>query len=67
MGFGQDERSGGLVVGGDEGIDVIAQLCDGCEGSVLEAFACQDGEPDFDLAEPGLSIRFEQCPPFRVQ
>ena len=41
-----------LVVAGDEGIDVIPELADGCEAGVGERAALQDGEPDLDLVQP---------------
>jgi hypothetical protein len=53
VGFGPDEWSGVLVVGFDEGIDMLAKLGDGCEGGAVQGLALQDREPDIDLVEPG--------------
>lgn len=36
----------------DEGIDVLPELSDGCEGGAAEGLAGKNGEPDFDLVEP---------------
>ena len=52
LGLGPDEGRGMLVVAGDEGIDVIPELADGCEAGVGERAALQDGEPDLDLVQP---------------
>ena len=49
---GPDEGRGMLVVAGDEGIDVIPELAEGCEAGVGERAALQDGEPDLDLVQP---------------
>lgn len=50
LGFGPDEGSGGLVVVGDEGVDVGDALFDAGERGAVERVRGQDGEPDFDLA-----------------
>src|SRR6266446_5734458 len=46
---------GALVVGLDEGIDVVSQLFDGGEGSAGEALSLKDREPNLDLVKPGGS------------
>jgi hypothetical protein len=43
---------GVLIVGGDEGIDLFAQLTWRGEAGIGQGPARQDGEPDFDLIEP---------------
>ena len=53
LGFGPDEGPGGLVVVGDEGVDVGDEFLNAGEGCALQRFPGQDREPDFDLAEPG--------------
>ena len=59
FGFGPDEGPGALIVGLDEGIDVLPELGDGGEGRAAQGFPGEDGEPDFDLVEPGGSRRGE--------
>jgi hypothetical protein len=59
FGFGPDERLGVLIVGLDEGIDVLPEVLDRREGSAVEGLSLQDREPDFDLIEPGGSGRRE--------
>src|SRR6476660_8023970 len=59
LGFSPDERFGGLVVGGDEGIDVLPELFDGCEGGAVQGLSFEDREPDFHLIEPGSACRRE--------
>ena len=46
-GFGPDEWLGVLVVGFDEGIDVLAELGDGSERGAVQRLSLQDREPDF--------------------
>ena len=58
-GFGPDEWLGVLVVGFDEGIDVLAELGDGSERGAVQRLSLQDREPDFDLVEPGGPRRRE--------
>ena len=43
---------GVLTVGGDEGIDLPAQLAWRGEAGTGQGLARQDGEPDLDLIEP---------------
>src|ERR1041385_8688445 len=52
FGFGPDERLGVLIVGFDEGIDVLSELFDRGEGGAMQRLSFQDGEPDFNLVEP---------------
>src|SRR4029450_2594943 len=59
LGLGPGERGGIGVVGLDEGIDVLSQLLDRGEGSAVQGFSLQDGEPDFHLIEPGGPRRGE--------
>ena len=47
-GFDPDEWLGVLVVGFDEGIDVLAELGDGSERGAVQRLSLQDREPDFD-------------------
>ena len=51
LGFSPDEGSGGLVVVGDEGVDVGDELLDAGERGAAERLPGQDREPDFDLTE----------------
>ena len=53
LGFGPDEGASALVVVGDEGVDVRDEFRNAGEGCAVERFAGEDGEPDFDLIEPG--------------
>jgi hypothetical protein len=53
LAFCPDEGCGGLVVAGDEGVDMGDELGDACKGCARERLACEDREPDFDLVEPG--------------
>jgi hypothetical protein len=53
--LGPGEWLGGLVVCGDESIDVLLQLLDVGEGGAVEGLSLQDRKPDFDLIEPGRS------------
>ena len=53
LGFGPDERPGGLIVVGDERVDVGDEFGNAGKGGAGERFANEDREPDFDLAEPG--------------
>ena len=48
-----------LVVGLDEGIDVLPELFDRGEGGTVQRLSLQDREPDFDLVEPGGPRRRE--------
>jgi hypothetical protein len=57
--FGPDEGLSILVVGLDEGIDVLAKLGDGVEGRTLQRFALQDREPDLHLVKPRGPLRRE--------
>src|SRR6187401_1455131 len=59
LGFRPSEWSGALVVGVDEGIDVLSQLLNRSEGGAAQGFSFQDREPDFDLVEPGGACRCE--------
>jgi hypothetical protein len=59
LGFCPDERLGMLVVGVDEGIDVLPELLDRGEGGAVQGLLLQDGEPDLDLVEPRGSGRRE--------
>ena len=53
-------KGGGVgVVGLDEGIDVLPELGDGYEGCAAERPPSENGEPDFDLVEPGGAGRRE--------
>ena len=52
-GFGPDERSCGVVIAGDEAVDVLHQCADAAERAALEGLAGQDGKPDLDLVQPG--------------
>ena len=53
LGFRPGEGFGGVVVGGDEGIDVSLELGGGAERCAGQRLAGQNGEPDLDLIEPG--------------
>ena len=53
------EGFGGLVVGGDESVDSLAQLLGRGEAGALEGTAAQDREPDLDLIEPARVGRRE--------
>ena len=57
LGFGPGEGTCGVVVVGDEGIDVDPELGDGVEGGVLQRLTLQDREPDLDLVEPARPFR----------
>jgi hypothetical protein len=59
FGFGPDEGLGVVVIGFNEGIDVLPELFDGCEGSAMQGLSFQDGEPDLHLVEPRGSRRGE--------
>ena len=52
LGFGPDERLGVFIVVLDEGIDVIPELSDRCEGGAVQRLSFQDREPDFHWVEP---------------
>jgi hypothetical protein len=52
FGFGPEEGLCALIVSDHEGVDVGDELFDGGEGGAVEELPGQDGEPDFDLAEP---------------
>ncbi len=51
--IGPAEGVGGLVEGGDEGADALAQGVERGEVAPLEHAAGQDAEPERDLVEPG--------------
>jgi hypothetical protein len=53
IGFCPLERSSGLVVGGNEGINDAAQLRDAAEACPAQARTHQHAKPDFHLIEPG--------------
>jgi hypothetical protein len=53
LGLCPEEGFGGLVVGGDEGVDMPDEVLDAGEGGAVERLRGQDREPDFDLTEPG--------------
>jgi hypothetical protein len=46
LGFGPDERPGMLIVGFDEGIDVLLELIDRGERRALQRLSLQDGVAD---------------------
>ena len=50
--LGPCEWSGGLVLCGDECIDVLLKLLDGGEGGAGQGLALKDRKPSFDLIEP---------------
>ena len=50
--FGPDEGFGILIVGLDEGIEMLAKLSDGVEGRTVQRLALQDREPDLHLVKP---------------
>src|SRR5258708_35433411 len=70
LGFGPYEGGGALVVGLDEGSDVVSQLFDGGEGRAGEALSLKDRERNGDLGKPGRSgrgrreraVRMARCP-----
>ena len=47
LGLGPNERLGFLVVGLDEGIDVLPELLDGNEGRTLQRASLQDRKTRF--------------------
>src|SRR6202045_5153210 len=53
LGFAPGERPGGLIVAGDKGIDVFPELGDPGKARAVERQSTEDGEPAFDLVEPG--------------
>src|SRR5271165_2535140 len=53
LSFCPGERSGVLVVAGDEGVDMRLELVGGVEGRAVQRHAAEDGEPDLNLVEPG--------------
>src|ERR1700730_1758613 len=52
-GFAPGEGAGGLVIALDEGIDVFPEVGDAGEAGALQRLSAEDGEPAFDLIEPG--------------
>ena len=46
------EGLGRLVVGMNEGIDLLSDLAGRCEAGAAECRATENGEPDLDLVEP---------------
>jgi hypothetical protein len=52
LGFCPNERRGGFVVVGDEGVDVLDEFWNARERLPVERFSGEDREPDFDLIEP---------------
>ena len=62
-GEGPAERLGhGLVEGGDERLDALLEFGIGHEISPAHEFARQDGEPGFELVEPGSMLGGEVKP-----
>src|SRR5580765_7128964 len=59
LGISPDEWLGVLIIGFDEGIDVLPELLDGGEGGAVQGLSFKDREPDLDLIEPGGSGRSE--------
>src|SRR5215470_3726686 len=59
VGLGPSEGGGVVVIGLDEGIDVLLELLDRGEGGAAQGLAFQDREPDLDLVEPGGAGRRE--------
>jgi len=53
LAFCPDERSGGVVVVGDERFDMGDEFGDALKRGAVEGFSREDREPDFDLIEPG--------------
>jgi hypothetical protein len=53
LGFAPGERAGGLIVAGDKSIDVFPELGDAGKARAVERQPAEDGEPAFDLVEPG--------------
>jgi hypothetical protein len=57
--FGKDdllsplEGVGILIVGSDEGVDLIAYLARRCEAGTGQGVSGKDREPHFHLVEPG--------------
>jgi len=54
LAFGPGKRACGLVVVGDEALDVSFELIDGLEGCTIERLSAEDREPDLDLVERSL-------------
>src|SRR5690349_883794 len=50
--LGPDEGGCVLVIGLDEGIDVLLELLDRGEGCATQGFSLEDRKPDLDLIEP---------------
>ena len=51
--LGPFERVGVVIIGSDEGVDLIADLARGCEAGPGQGVSGEDGEPHFHLVEPG--------------
>ena len=51
--LGPLEGVSGLVVGVDEGVDLVANLAWRSETRAGQSFGGENGEPDLDLIEPG--------------
>jgi hypothetical protein len=49
LGFGPDERPGGLIVVGDERVDVGDEFGNAGKGGAGERFCREDREPDFSI------------------
>ena len=64
--LGPLERLGVLIVGSNEGVDLVANLPRRGEADAGQGFAGEDRKPDLDLVEPGGMGRDEMKMDVRV-